>query len=176
MTPPTLSFRNQLYLSLLCYVLIAGMIAFNIVARIGFNIPYAVILGAGGIALLFCSLGVVHEVLPQSKWLSLPYTTVGLLVLLSLIGYLPQPLGTAIGWLAIILGYSAAFYTLYQLLKTCKFTTVVFRHLPVAALFALWCIGLTYSINYISPLFLEELTFGMVHKDCAFPHEYFPDV
>ncbi len=35
MLQPTLNFKNQLYLSILCYVLIAGMMAFNMVVHIG---------------------------------------------------------------------------------------------------------------------------------------------
>lgn len=162
-------FKNKLIILFLSYAIMSSVVAYNIIARLGFTIPFADLLQIVGLALFFCNLLVVKEFFGKKDNNLFSFHNLLLLALagIMLISYLPSVINIVFAYLLPLLGFLGTLWVIYQLFVQHSFKSLLLI-LPVFAIFALWVVGKLYSTETISPLFLEKIAFGIGHRDTIF--------
>jgi hypothetical protein len=163
------AFKNQLLVSVFCYILVVGFIFFNVAARIGFVLPVKEYVSAAGLSFFFCSLGVVTQLINRkSIFLQVPYITLAAFFLICVLSFFPDFLRLWTGYLVAGAGWLLMLYVSY--LTWISFT---WKHQlyfsVVAGFFAIWCVSTVYyHSGYVTPLFREELAVGIAQIDLLF--------
>lgn len=158
--------RNQLLVSVFCYVLAVGFLVFNITARIGFTLPIREYFCSAGLSFFFCSLGVVPQLISRkSLFLQVSYIFLTAFVIVCILSFLPEYLRFAAGYSIVGTGWLMMLYVTYRTWINFTFKYLIY-FIIVAIFFTIWCVSTVYyHAGYVTPLFREELACNTVQVD-----------
>lgn len=163
----SLTYRNHIYSAFLCHILVLATGMFNIIARIGFEIPYVLIIKAMGIGMFLCSVGLWgYLFFPKLKTFPLNSTLI-LLLSFVLMAYLPFFVSFSLSILLILSGYISFFYILWSFFRLFKWVAILSFFMFVLV-FSSWFVSDLYRTAPTNPVFKEMLAVGIADKDKLF--------
>lgn len=160
------AFKNQLLVSVFCYILAVGFVFFNIVARIGFTLPVKEYFFAAGLSFFFCSLGVIPQLIHRkSTFLQVSYITLAAFFIICVLSFFPELLRLWAGYLIVGAGWLMMLYIIYLTWISFTWKHQLYFSI-VAGFFAVWCVSTVYyHSGYVTPLFREELACNIMQTD-----------